>query len=277
MKAFAIVAVAALASHISASPIENAIERRVVTQLDQAAFTEAQQRDDTATRAFTSTQIRTTSGQCLSIDQLSGDFRANLTPVQAKSCDQGDKGQRWDVITAGKHNDAPGTMLVVSALTNACLNFDPRRAAGNTVILFSCGGRADGGKSLPTPLTTSQMLMSMGRAGGLVTNSQQFNFTGGAGPLVFSPLNAAGTCLAATTKGVLDQAPCDNGDDTQQFSFDAGSGSGLGSNGTATAPASVTVPLSTPTPKATSGAGASCTAAALKVTRMAHLKRAVLG
>lgn len=146
MKAFAIVAVAALASHISASPIENAIERRVVTQLDQAAFTEAQQRDDTATRAFTSTQIRTTSGQCLFVDQLSGDFRANLTPVQIKSCDQGDKGQRWDIITAGKHNDQPGTMLVVSALTNACLNFDPRRAAGNTVILFSCGGRADGGK-----------------------------------------------------------------------------------------------------------------------------------
>lgn len=29
--------------------------------------------------------------------------------------------------------------------TQACLNFDPRRAAGNTVILFSCGGRADGG------------------------------------------------------------------------------------------------------------------------------------
>lgn len=28
---------------------------------------------------------------------------------------------------------------------NGCVNFDPRRAAGDTVIMFSCGGRADGG------------------------------------------------------------------------------------------------------------------------------------
>jgi hypothetical protein len=40
-------------------------------------------------------------------------------------------------------------MLVVSTLTQACLNFDGRRAAGNQVLLFSCGGRADGGESLP--------------------------------------------------------------------------------------------------------------------------------
>ncbi|KAK3080913.1 hypothetical protein LTS18_012018, partial [Coniosporium uncinatum] len=105
---------------------------------------------------------------------------------------------------------------------------------------------------------------------GLVTNSQQFNFTGGAGPMAFSPLNAAGTCLATTNKGVLDQAPCSNGDSSQQFSFDAGSGSGVASNGTATTPAVVSVPSLTAT------AGASCTAA-LKMTRMAHLKRAVLG
>lgn len=32
--------------------------------------------------------------------------------------------------------------------TQGCLNFDPRRAAGDQVVLFSCGGRADGGKSL---------------------------------------------------------------------------------------------------------------------------------
>jgi hypothetical protein len=36
-------------------------------------------------------------------------------------------------------------MLVVSTLTQACMNFDPRRATGNQVNLFSCGGRADGG------------------------------------------------------------------------------------------------------------------------------------
>lgn len=39
-------------------------------------------------------------------------------------------------------------MLIVSSLTQGCLNFDPRRAVGDTVIMFSCGGRADGGKSV---------------------------------------------------------------------------------------------------------------------------------
>jgi hypothetical protein len=40
----------------SASPI--ALEPRNVTSLDQAAFAEAQQRDATATRAFSNTQIK---------------------------------------------------------------------------------------------------------------------------------------------------------------------------------------------------------------------------
>ncbi|KAJ9500215.1 hypothetical protein H2202_004010 [Exophiala xenobiotica] len=118
-------------------------EKRTVTALDQAAFEEAQQRDDTATRAFSSVPITTSDGQCLFVDELSGDFRANLTPIQVGVCD-GSDGQLWDVITAGKHDDQPGTMLMVSTLTQACFNFDPRRAAGNQVLLFSCGGRADG-------------------------------------------------------------------------------------------------------------------------------------
>ena len=87
---------------------------------------------------------QTGSGQCLFVDELSGDFRENLTPVQAAACD-GSAGQTWDVLTTGKHNDKPGNALIVSGKTNACLNFDPRRAAGDQVILFSCGGRADGG------------------------------------------------------------------------------------------------------------------------------------
>jgi hypothetical protein len=33
------------------------------------------------------------------------------------------------------------------------MNFDPRRAAGDQVIMFSCGGRADGGGSV----TNSQL------------------------------------------------------------------------------------------------------------------------
>ena len=43
------------ASLVAAYPV---IEKRVVTALDQAAFEEAQQRDDTATRAFSSVPIK---------------------------------------------------------------------------------------------------------------------------------------------------------------------------------------------------------------------------
>ncbi|KAK0103733.1 hypothetical protein ONS95_005739 [Cadophora gregata] len=183
------------------------LEKRVVTSLNQAAFEEAQQRDDTATRAFSGTEIKTSDGKCLFVDKLSGDFRANLNPIQVANCD-GSTGQKWDIITAGKHNDQAGTMLIVNTLTQACANFDPRRAAGNTVIMFSCGGRADGG--------------------GQVTNSQLFGFAGGAGPLSFEPKNAAGTCLAVTANNVLDQAPCKAGDASQSFTFGGASTGGRG-------------------------------------------------
>ena len=59
-------------------------------------------------------------------------------------CD-GSPGQTWDVLTAGKHNGRAGAMLVVNGLTHACMDFDPRRPAGDQVIMFSCGGRANGG------------------------------------------------------------------------------------------------------------------------------------
>ncbi|KAH7397590.1 hypothetical protein BKA64DRAFT_733676 [Cadophora sp. MPI-SDFR-AT-0126] len=183
------------------------MEKRVVTSLNQAAFEEAQQRDDTATRAFSGTEIKTSDGKCLFVNELSGDFRANLNPIQVATCD-GSTGQKWDIITAGKHNDQAGTMLIVNTLTQACANFDPRRAAGNTVIMFSCGGRADGG--------------------GAVTNSQLFGFAGDAGPLSFEPKNAAGTCLAVTGNNVLDQAPCKAGDAAQSFTFSGASTGGQG-------------------------------------------------
>jgi hypothetical protein len=32
--------------------------------------------------------------------------------------------------------------------TQGCISIDTRRPAGDTVTLFSCGGRADGGKSM---------------------------------------------------------------------------------------------------------------------------------
>lgn len=97
-----------------ASPL---VEVRTVSSLNQAAFEEAQQRDATATRAFSSTAIKTSDGKCLLVDELSGDFRANLTPVRVAACD-GSAGQQWDIITAGKHDDQAGTMLVVSSLVS---------------------------------------------------------------------------------------------------------------------------------------------------------------
>ncbi|KIM20762.1 hypothetical protein M408DRAFT_12904 [Serendipita vermifera MAFF 305830] len=178
-----------LALSVSARPIEVLVPR-AVDALNQAAFEEAHQRDDTATRAFSAVQIKTSTGQCFSVDPLSGDFRANLTPVQLVSCDSGSANQKWDVITAGKHNNIPGFALVVSTLTNACLNFDPRRAAGNQVILFSCGGRADGG--------------------GAVTDSQLFSFgaTSGAAPFVLTPKNSNNQVCLVPNGALLDQTTC---------------------------------------------------------------------
>jgi hypothetical protein len=46
------------ASLVAAHPVA---EKRAVTQLNQAAFEEAQQRDDTATRAFSSVPIKVCS------------------------------------------------------------------------------------------------------------------------------------------------------------------------------------------------------------------------
>ncbi|KAL8769227.1 MAG: hypothetical protein Q9209_004728 [Squamulea sp. 1 TL-2023] len=113
--------------------------------LNADATSEAQQRDDTATRAFSGVSLKASDGTCLSVDPTAGDFRQNLIPVQTKACDGSDN-EKFDIITAGKHISQDGAMLVVSTVTQGCLNFDPRRAAGDQVILFSCGGRADGGK-----------------------------------------------------------------------------------------------------------------------------------
>ncbi|KAL6242851.1 hypothetical protein RBB50_010497 [Rhinocladiella similis] len=216
------------ASLIAGLPVA---EKRTVTALDQAAFEEAQQRDDTATRAFSSVPIKTSSGQCLFVDELSGDFRANLTPIQVGDCD-GSDGQLWDVITAGKHDDQPGTMLIVSTLTQACFNFDPRRATGNQVILFSCGGRADGG--------------------GSVTDSQLFPFAGSAGPQSFSPANSPGTCLTASG-AVLDQTACDATDMSQSFTF--GDTISASTAVASVSPTSATTAVQMVSPTSTSGSG----------------------
>jgi len=129
-----------------------------------------------------------------------------LTPIQIKPCD-GSEGQKWDFITAGKHNNKPGFALIVSSLvilvssfkdfeiylftslqTNACLNFDDRRAPGNQVLLFSCGGRADGS--------------------GEVNDSQLFPFKEGQRSLALPPQNAKGAVCFAPVNGLLDRTPC---------------------------------------------------------------------
>jgi hypothetical protein len=58
---------------------------------------------------------QTSTGKCLFVNELSGDFRANLNLIQVGTCD-GSTGQLWDIITKGKHDDQAGTMLVVNTL-----------------------------------------------------------------------------------------------------------------------------------------------------------------
>jgi hypothetical protein len=222
---------------------------RTVSSLDQAATAEAQQKDNTATRAFTGQPIKTSDGKCWTIDPLSGDFRENLTPVQLLPCN-GSDGQKWDVITSGKHDNVAGTALIVSSLTNACLNFDDRRAAGDKVILFSCGGRADGG--------------------GQVTDSQLFGFNGFQGPFTLVPRNKAGTCMSVNGAR-LDEATCNN---SAGQTFTIGNGASSGSNtpppsntdvnngsGTCGAASSTTTVVVTVTEAATTSAAAQTTAA----------------
>ena len=82
--------------------------------LNTDAAAEANIRDDTATRAFSSAAIKSSDGQCLFVDPTAGDFRQNLIPVTLKACD-GSTEQQFDFITKGKHNQEEGSVLVVSA------------------------------------------------------------------------------------------------------------------------------------------------------------------
>lgn len=110
------------------------------------AAREAHTRDATATRALSNVSIKAADGRCLFIDPLAGDFRMNLIPIQLQTC-TGSPNEKFDVITAGLHNNGrQPAALIVSALTQGCVNFDDRRAAGDRALLFSCGGRAAGGK-----------------------------------------------------------------------------------------------------------------------------------
>ncbi|CAF9910946.1 MAG: hypothetical protein HETSPECPRED_010241 [Heterodermia speciosa] len=155
--------------------------------LNPDAAAEANPRDDTATRAFTSAPIKSSSGQCLFVDPAAGDFRENLIPVTLKTCD-GSAEQGFDIITSGKHNQAENSILIVSSVTQGCLNFDPRRAADDQVIMFSCGGRADGG--------------------GDSTDSQLFAFKAGETSLALAPNNGGGTTCLVDDGAKLGSAAC---------------------------------------------------------------------
>lgn len=106
-----------LALAASLARVDAGLHHRAVDELNEEATAEAHQRDDTATRAHSNIPIMTSDGRCLFVDPLSGDFRANLTPLQVADCQSTD-GQHWDVITAGKHNDQEGAMLIVSTLVS---------------------------------------------------------------------------------------------------------------------------------------------------------------
>ncbi|KAM3427891.1 hypothetical protein NHJ13734_008822 [Beauveria thailandica] len=184
----------------------NPLLPRAVDKLNRVAFNEAQQRDDAATRALANVQIKTADDRCLFVDVLSGDSRANLTPLQIADCSSASAGQGFDVVTKGKHNDKQGQALVVSTLTQACLSFDPRRPSDSQVHMFSCGGRADGG--------------------GEVSDSQLFAFNGTEGTIALTPQNSPDQCLVAAVDKVV-IAVCDDKDDKQKFTFggDAGKSS----------------------------------------------------
>jgi hypothetical protein len=78
------------------------------------------------------------------------------------------------------------------------MNFDPRRAAGDQVMLFSCGGRADGD--------------------GKVTDSQLFPFTQGTKQLALAPQNGKNETCLLVKDGKVDAGACNKGND-QLFTF----------------------------------------------------------
>ncbi|RQM06594.1 hypothetical protein DH86_00001219 [Scytalidium sp. 3C] len=168
-------------------------------ELQPSAAAQSQQFDTTATRAFTGVSLKASNGQCLFINPTAGDFRENLIPVDLVDC-TGSENEKFDFITQGAHNNAQNSTLIVSSLMNGCLNFDPRRAAGDTVIMFSCGGRADGDST--------------------TTNSQLFPFDAAVNTnsITLAPENGNGQVCLVPNNGKLDQTTCDGGAD-QQFTI----------------------------------------------------------
>lgn len=85
-----------------------------------SAAAEANPFDSTATRAFINVTIKAPNGQCMFVDPTAGDFRENLIPISLVDC-AGTPNEKWDVVTAGAHNDQPQSALIVSSLVRITL------------------------------------------------------------------------------------------------------------------------------------------------------------
>lgn len=117
-------AAVALDGILTVNPTEAVPVSRAGSTLNPTAAAEAHQFDNTATRAFTGVQIRSPEGQCLFVDPTAGDFRQNLIPVQLVEC-TGSPNEKFDIVTAGKHNNANGAALIVSSLVGFPIHPSP--------------------------------------------------------------------------------------------------------------------------------------------------------
>lgn len=93
---------------------------------------------------------------------------------------------------------------------NGCISFDGRRQPSDTVTIFSCGGRADGGElyHLFSPYNANEPL------GGETNNGQLVPFTGGT-QLTLAPVSEGNATCIVPGDSRLDSAPCaDNGSQT---------------------------------------------------------------
>jgi hypothetical protein len=84
------------------------------------------------------------------------------------------------------------------------------------VIMFSCGGRADGGILYTIVIVQRTKLTFLG---GAVTNSQLFPFAAGETSLTLAPENQNGATCLVPLNGKLDEANCASGDASQLYTI----------------------------------------------------------
>jgi hypothetical protein len=97
---------------------------------------------------------------------------------------------------------------------NGCISFDRRRQPGDTVVIFSCGGRADGGQS---HISSANSNRANSASEGATNDGQLVSFTGGT-QLVLAPQSERNATCIVPGNGRLESAPCAN-DDSQVFTI----------------------------------------------------------